>query len=367
MPGIRCVDCGFEYPKTGVPFVCPKCGGVFDFDSLAPKSELKDPNLLGIWGWDLSQDFGHELPNVSLGEGNTPLVGDSFAGKQIGMKCEFLNPTGSYKDRGTSVLVSELLARKVGTAVEDSSGNAGASFAAYAARAGIHAEVFIPSSASGPKKMQIVKYGAEIFEIAGPREAAAQAVREKASQGIAYASHAYLPFGLSGIATIAYELYSQMGSIPGTVIAPIGHGGLLLGIIRGFSALRQANPSLSVPYYVGVQAEACSPVVKAFNDGSKELTKGCSGEPTIAEGIRVKQPVQGKALLREMSGSKGTFLSIPEDQILPDSVELATRGFFVEPTSSLVWSACKKLVEDLPEPIILILTGSGLKYRDITI
>jgi threonine synthase len=366
LSGIRCTDCGFEYPKTGVPFICPKCGGVFDFVSLAPKGGLIGPNQTGIWGWNLSQDFGHELPKVSLGEGNTPLIWDSFAEKQIGMKCEFLNPTGSYKDRGTSTLMSELLVRKVNTAVEDSSGNAGASFAAYSAVAGIHAEVFIPSSASGPKKMQIVKYGAKVIEIAGPREAAAEAVRERALQGIVYASHAHLPFGLSGIATIAYELYSQLGKCPGTVIAPIGHGGLLLGVIRGFSALKQANPSLPIPYYVGVQAEICSPVVKAYDEGIIDFSKGCSGEPTIAEGVRVKNPARGKALLQEISGSKGTFLSIPEDQILPDSMELATRGFFVEPTSALVWAACKKLAKDLPGPIVLILTGSGLKYRDIS-
>jgi len=366
VPGIRCVDCGYKYPKTGVPFLCPNCGGIFDFDSLAPKKGLKNPTLPGIWGWGLSHDFDRELPTVSLGEGNTPLVWDSYSGKKIGMKCEFLNPTGSYKDRGTSVLISELVTRKFETAVEDSSGNAGASFAAYAARAGIHSMVFIPSSASGPKKMQIVKYGAEIIEIDGPREAAALAVREKARQGFVYASHAYLPFGLSGIATIAYELFLQLEQIPGTVIAPIGHGGLLLGIVRGFSALNQGKPSLAVPYYVGVQAEACSPVVKAFIEAKGEINFGHAERPTIAEGVRVKLPVRGKALLKELSDGKGTFVSIQEDQILSDTTELARRGFLVEPTSALVWSACKKLVKDLPEPIILILTGSGLKYRDIT-
>ncbi len=365
MSVIRCVDCGLEYPKKGVPFVCLNCGGIFDFDSLAPKRDLKDSSLPGIWRWGLSQDFDQELPIVSLGEGNTPLIRDTFAGKQIAMKCEYLNPTGSFKDRGTSVLISELLVRKVEAAVEDSSGNAGASFAAYAARAGIHAKVFIPSSASGPKKMQIVKHGAEIIEIEGPREAAAIAVRDIARKGIAYASHAYLPFGISGIATIAYELFSQLGNIPGTVIAPIGHGGLLLGLIRGFSALKLGNMSLPLPFFVGVQAEACSPVVKASRAGKESIDNSYSGERTVAEGVRVKQPVRGKALLHELSSGKGTFISVREDQILADSAELAARGFYVEPTSSLVWSACKGLIKDLQEPIILILTGSGLKYRDI--
>ena len=284
-------------------------------------------------------------------------------GLKIGLKCEHLNPTGSYKDRGSAVLVSHLVARGVKNAIEDSSGNAGASFAAYAARAGIHASIFVPSTASGPKKLQIQKTGAEIIEVPGPRSEAAKAVRERADHGMVYASHAYLPFGLRGIATIAYELYLQIGSVPGSIIAPVGHGGLLLGIIRGFQALKTAKIINQIPYFVGVQASGCSPVVQAFEKGSV-ITEDFVEQPTIAEGVKVHSPVRAPAILQTLSQGGGIMVSIEEQQLQMDFSDLAKRGFYVEPTSALVWSAFRKVGAKLPQPIVAILTGSGLKYMD---
>ncbi len=124
------------------------------------------------------------------------------------------------------------------SAVEDSSGNAGASFAAYAARGGIKARVFIPESASGPKRRQIETYGAELIPVSGPRSAAAEAVEREAQAGEVYASHAYLPFGMAGIATIAYEIFEQLGRAPGTVIAPAGHASLVLGYSARFQSTK---------------------------------------------------------------------------------------------------------------------------------
>ncbi len=127
------------------------------------------------------------------------------------------------------------------------SGNAGASFAAYAAKAGIQARVFVPEYASGPKSQQIAAYGAELVRVPGPRSAAADAVLAEARAGKAYASHAYLPFGLAGYATIAFELYEAMGDAPGTIVAPVGHGGLLLGLVRGFRALQASGAITNMP------------------------------------------------------------------------------------------------------------------------
>jgi threonine synthase len=149
MPQIHCTLCGQIYPHDQIPFLCPNCGGVFDFDSDFDVDLNKlDHSSPGIWRFNLSHDPGLETPIISLGEGNTPLIWTELEGLKIGLKSEHLNPTGSYKDRGSSVLVSHLVARGVKNAVEDSSGNAGASFAAYTARAGIHASIFVPSTAS---------------------------------------------------------------------------------------------------------------------------------------------------------------------------------------------------------------------------
>jgi len=362
MSPIRCTSCSEPYPDQGVPFRCPVCGGVYDFSEPPAFNPAKvEPGLPGLWRYRNAFELPEAAQVVSLGEGLTPLLWDEIEGQRVGFKLEYLNPTGSYKDRGSAVLISQLLSRGVTEAVEDSSGNAGASFAAYAARAGIRARVFVPESASGPKRIQIERYGAELHPIPGPRSAAAQAVLAEAQNGIAYASHAYLPFGLAGIATIAYELWEAVGEI-GTVVAPVGHGGLLLGLRRGFASLKNQNLIQSLPYFVGVQAAACSPVVAAFEHGLKAVATASEG-PTIAEGVRVRQPVRVEALLCEILPGEGTFLAVGEDQIRPAADELARKGMYVEPTSALVWTAFRQLSGKIAEPIILILSGSGYKVQ----
>jgi threonine synthase len=363
MPAIRCRSCNELFPSNGVPYRCPNCGGTYDFDGPPDfKKNAIEMDLPGLWRYRHSFGLFQDAPIVTLGEGNTPLVWMDVAGMQVGLKLESLNPSGSYKDRGSSVLVSQLLARGVQQAVEDSSGNAGASFAAYAARSGLSARVFVPESASGPKRRQIELYGADLVRVPGPRSAAAQAVLKEVEAGAVYGSHAYLPFGLMGIATIAYEIWESLGAAPGTLVAPVGHGGLLLGIMRGFAALRQSGLISNLPYYIGVQAEACAPVVTAFTKG-KEVAKNIVEGQTVAEGVKVSQPVRLDALLSEIPGTGGEFISIQENAILPAYRELAKKGVYVEPTSALVWCTLDKILGRVPEPVVLIVSGSGLKYQ----
>ena len=132
--------------------------------------------------------------------------------------------------------------------------------AAYAARAGIKARIFIPEFASGPKKRQIEAYGAELVTIPGSRSDVTNAVRKVADGGTAYASHAYIPFNLPGYATAAYEIFEQVGKMPGAVVVPAGQGGLLLGLARGFDALRKVHKQDTSPMMIGVQARACAPL-----------------------------------------------------------------------------------------------------------
>jgi threonine synthase len=294
---------------------------------------------------------------VSLGEGNTPLVWTEAFGRQVAFKCEYQNPTGSFKDRGTTALVTFLKSRGVTEAVEDSSGNAGASFAAYAARAGIRARVFVPESASGPKRRQIEMYGAELVPVAGPRSNAAEAVKRAVAESetgfLAYASHAYLPFNLPGYATIAREIVEQAGRVPGAVIVPAGQGGLLLGAWRGFVALNPPNVTRESPRMVGVQAAACSPLAS-----QKSKVEG----QTLAEGVRVSNPLRKNAVRKAVEESGGWWATVEEKEILPGRDALARRGFYVEPTSALVWKALEESLPRLPDPVVVILTGSGLKF-----
>jgi threonine synthase len=214
----------------------------------------------GIWRFRHAFGLPPELVPVSLGEGDTPLLQAEVKGRPIAFKCEYLNPSGSFKDRGSALITAWLISRGVNEVVEDSSGNAGASLAAYAARAGIKARIFTPESTSGPKKRQIEAYGAELVPIRGTRSDVAKAVREAVDGGVAYASHAYIPFNLPGYATAAYEIFEQTGKMPGAVVVPAGQGGLLLGLARGFEALRKVHKLDRIPMMIGVQARMCAPL-----------------------------------------------------------------------------------------------------------
>ena len=361
---IACTNCQQPYPEKGVPYQCPKCGGLWDyrFFPLFDPSRVEE-NLPGIWRYRHAFCLPEDAPMISLGEGNTPLIWSEGFNRQIGFKLEFQNPSGSFKDRGTAVLMSFLRGRKAISAVEDSSGNAGASFAAYAARASIKARVYVPDSASGPKRNQIAAYGAEVLGVPGPRSNAAEAVRQAALKGEIYASHAYLPFNLPGYATAAYELWEQLNDAPGTVILPAGQGGLLLGISRGFTTLKQSGLINRIPTLVAVQARACAPLWALANFGTQGLAS-VSEEPTLAEGVKVKYPVRGDTVMRAVVDSGGTFVAVDEKEILPGRDQLSRRGFYVEPTSAIVWNALSQVVERVPEPIVVMLTGSGLKYSN---
>lgn len=357
----HCSGCGTPYPEEGVPFRCPRCGGVYDravplrFDPAAVR-----PEAPGLWRYAAAFGWAEGLEPVSLAEGNTPLVWAEGFGRRVALKLEYLNPTGSHKDRGAAALVTWLKARGVTEVVEDSSGNAGAALAAYAARAGIRARIFVPAYASGPKRAQIAAYGAEVVPVEGPRSAATEAVLRAADQGAVYASHAFLPQGLDGFATLAWELAEQLPEPPGTIVAPVGQGSLLLGVARGAEALVQAGLWPRMPTLVAVQALACAPLWAVFHGGRQALAWVSEGE-TLAEGVRIRRPIWGDALLGYLDRYGGQVVAVEEEAILPARNALARLGFYVEPTSAIVWDALAQIAEDAPDPIVLILTGSGFK------
>ncbi|MBE0408275.1 MAG: pyridoxal-phosphate dependent enzyme [Anaerolineales bacterium] len=361
MNRIRCSNCSRPYPDSGVPYRCPVCYGIYDYSDIwSFDAEKIEPEQQGIWRYKHTFTLPDEASPVSLSEGNTPLVWSKLFNKDVVFKLEYLNPTGSFKDRGTAAILSFIKSRDVETVVEDSSGNAGASLAAYAARAGIKARVFIPDTASGPKKAQIQAYGADLVKVLGPRTNASRAAITAADQGVVYASHVYLPHGLPAFATIAYEILEQLNGAPGSIISPVGHGSLILGVGRGFQALKNAGLIADFPVMLGVQARVCAPLWALSSYGASGLNWVTEGK-TIAEGIRIQYPIRGDAVLQIVEKSKGKFLAVDEEDILPGLYQLCRKGFFVEPTSATVWAALKQIIDDIPEPIVVILTGSGYK------
>jgi len=364
---LRCSSCRRTYPYDTYRWRCD-CGGVFELESTPgfAKDEIETGDF-SLWRYRAMLPVKYEDATsgdvISLGEGFTPLVETHVYGTKIHCKLEFLAPTGSFKDRGTAVLVNTLRGMGVRRVVEDSSGNAGASLAAYVARSGIEAEIYVPAYASSSKLEQIAVYGARLVKVEGPRERAAKAVQEAAARGAYYASHYYNPFTLEGLKTIAYEIAEQLGwHAPNNLVLPVGHGTLLLGAYHGFNNLLAAGLIERLPRLFAVQAETCAPLYEAYKrrlDDAFPIEKN----ETVAEGITIAQPVRGRQILAAVRETGGAVLAVSDEETLRARDELARRGLYVEPTSAVAIAALLQLRGIIgPEELTVVpLTGSGLK------
>jgi threonine synthase len=304
---------------------------------------------------------------VSLGESITPLIPFHHRGREIWLKCDYLLPTGSYKDRGAAILMSHLQDIGIQRVVEDSSGNAAASLAAYAARAGIEIEVFCPASASAGKLAQIKLYGARLRLIAGPRQHTTEALeRHVAAVGDFYASHLWHPYFLEGVKTVAFEITEQNGwQAPDVVICPVGAGSILLGLYKGFTELRESGVIARLPRLFAAQAANICPVYKAFERHDSDVSPVDAPQPTLAEGIALPRPVRGPLLLQALRETDGGVAVVSEEEIRQGMVVLGRGGICVEPTSAVVIKAYEHL-EDTGiihprEQVVLVLSGFGLK------
>lgn len=298
----------------------------------------------------------------SLGEGLTPLVATEYDGLPFEAKLEYLNPTGSFKDRGTSVLVNHLLAQGVEAVVEESSGNAGASLAAYATAAGIKARIFAPANAPVGKKRLIASFGADLVEVPGPRAATTEACLQ-AARSTVFASHAWSPFFVAGQLTCAWEIWEQRGRrAPDAMVCTVGHGSLFLGLARGFRSLLDAGLIERMPRLFAVQSAACDPLVQAWERGLA-VPESVTQKPGVADGIAVTQPVHGAEILAVLRETDGAALRVDDDAILRAQVALGRRGFIIEPTSAVPVAALKAARAAVGDKasISIPLTGNGLK------
>jgi threonine synthase len=367
-----CSACRAVEPAGPRAWRCARCGGVLDVAErprFAPDLIVtRDPSL---WRYRAMIGLPEGAVSVSMGEGLTPLVPATFGERQIHFKLEYLAPTGAFKDRGTTVLVTALKAWGVARAADDSSGNAGASFAAYAARAGITAEVFAPAHASPAKLAQIEIYGATLNRVEGAREKTTEALEAATAAGLVYASHAWSPFTLEGTKTVAYELWEQLtgraggatavaGSdgAPDYFVSPIRQGSLFLGAYRGFKDLLAAGAIGRLPRMIGVQAEGCRPIVEAIRQGLDRAAV-IEKHPSVAEGIALAQPIRDREILHAIRETGGDAVAVPDSEIHTARTALARLGFYVEPTSAVVAAA---LLRVRPQgTVVAALTGSGLK------
>ena len=362
---LRCLSCQRTYPHDTHQWRC-ECGGVFDLEGVPgfAQDEIETSDF-SLWRYRAMLPLKHKDGVISLGEGLTPLVETQVYDTRIHCKLEFLAPTGSFKDRGTAVLINALRGLGVKRVVEDSSGNAGASLAAYAARSGIEAEVYVPAYASPNKFAQISIYGARLVKVEGPRERAAVAVQEAAARGAYYASHYYNPFTLEGLKTIAYEIWEQLSRrAPDNLVLPVGHGTLLLGAYRGFKDLLTVGLIEKLPRLFAIQAAPCAPLYEAYQRGLDDAFPIEKNE-TIAEGISSARPVRGRQVLAAVRETGGAVLAVSDEATLRACDQLARRGLYIELTSAVAIAALPQLrgIIEVEEITVVPLTGSGLKSQ----
>lgn len=361
---VFCQDCGKSAIFDPHQFRCD-CGGAWEPEESASFDKTKiNSSMPGLWRYQdvfVLDEIGDPF---TLGAGWTPLVDMNFNGRQTYFKLEFMAPTGSFKDRGTEVEINHLRAAGIRDVVEDSSGNAGASISAYAARAGLKAAIFVPESASPAKLAQIGFFGAKLHKIPGPRSETTKAALQAVSNGAVYASHAYNPVYLLGQQSFAWEIWEQFGGeAPDAVVIPVGQGGLLMGAWLGFRRLMRAGLIQHLPRLYAAQPELLSPIKAAFSAGLAEIPELAPAGISQAEGLAIVKPVRGKRILQALRESEGGALTVTENEIKTTWQALALNGLFAEPTSATA-AAALPLVYKAVGPdakVVVALTGSGLK------
>ena len=358
-----CESCGQVESLETEHWRCPNCGGAFAL--VGPNSfdpSAIDPSAPGLWRYE------HLLPvdradSVSLGEGMTPLVPGTLAGRTVRFKLDALLPTGSFKDRGAALLAAHL--NRIGRrrVIVDSSGNAAAAMSGYSAAAGLECAVFAPAATSPGKLVQSRAFGASVTLVEGTREDVATAAQQAAANDPTafYASHNWHPIFAEGVKTWMLEVWEQLGGRqPSACFVPTGGGSALVGAWRGIQALPGDPARL-----IAAQPSACAPIVVAIEENREiqPVTPGAS----IAEGTRISAPSRSGQIMRAITETNGTARAVSEDEIVDALRELWGQGLYVEPTAAVGAAAFRQMAinGDVPEgEIVVLLTGSGLKATE---
>ena len=307
---------------------------------------------------------------VTLGEGHSKMitlakVANSLGVSKIYAKLENSNPTGSFKDRGSSAMLSAIKSAGISSIVEDSSGNAGASIAAYAALAGITAHIFVPENAPKAKVDQILVYGANVHKIPGHRDnAEIQAKNFASEQKLLYASHNINPYFLEGTKSFAREVVTEFEpNLPDHIIIPVGNGSLLISTYLVIKECWVSGNISKIPKLYAVQSESIKPIVSRLHN------IGWSFNPeqnTCADGIASLNPPRMKQIVNSIIKTKGDSIGVSEESIQKHHRLVAeNEGIYMEPTSAVSFAGLEALVNnktiDSGDSVLIPITGSGLK------
>lgn len=364
---LRCISCGSLLEPDFYTWFCPKCGGLLEVlvePTTTPSWDRWKARKPGVWR------YRETLPPcrnpVTLGEGWTPLIRAERLGRRVWVKFEGSNPTGSFKDRGMTVGVS--VAREAGARLvaAASTGNTSASLAAYAAKAGLRSAVVLPrGNVARGKLVQAVLHGAAVVEVEGSFDDAMKAVLEASRSGTVYPLNSFNPWRLEGQKTLAYEVVEQLEGVPDHVLVPVGNGGNLAAVWKGFRELYEWGLIDSLPSMVGVQAKGAAPLAEAWRRGLEEPL-WVERPETVATAIRIGRPVNWPKTLRALRESGGFMLAVEDGEILEAQRRMARlAGLAVEPAAAAPLAGLERAWRDglIDESanVVVVATGHGLK------
>jgi threonine synthase len=371
---LECTKCGAQIAADHPQSVCPKDGGVlyarYDLDKL--KQSFKPSCLAGRAAtmWRYAEVLPGAAP-VTLGEGFTPML-PSVEFPNAYIKDEGLNPTGSFKARGMSAAVTMARAYGLKKLAAPSAGNAASALAAYSARAGLEAHIFMPKDVPVANRVECESYGAYVTLVKGLISDCARMVAErKEKEGWFDVSTLKEPFRVEGKKTMGYEIAEQLGwQLPQGIIYPTGGGVGLLGMWKAFDEMEKLGWIGSErPQMVAVQSEGCAPIVKAWDEG-KATADFWPEASTLASGLRVPKAYGDYLILDILRKTGGVAVAVSDDEIMEAFRQWSrTEGVFAAPEGAASLAAYRKLRDSgffAPDDVVVLFnTGSGLKYLDV--
>jgi threonine synthase len=381
----KCINCNSEYNIDEIIYFCKKCGDLLEIEydqnelDRAPKENEWRNAPLSVWRYRLFMPVKDSSKIVTLNEGGTGLHLCQRLAKQLGIrqlyvKNEGENPTGSFKDRGMTVGVTKAVELGAKSVICASTGNTSASLAAYAAKAGLQCSVLIPAGKIAYGKLsQAMIYGAKVIQVRGNFDQALNMVLKLSEKHRnIYLLNSINPFRIEGQKSLGFEICDQLNQqAPDRVVVPVGNAGNIGAIWKGFKEFHDSNFVNSLPKMTGIQADRAAPIATAIKNGNDTIVPVAEPE-TVATAIRIGAPVSWKKAMNAIKESHGTAETVTDAEILDAQKTLArVEGLFVEPASASSIAGLKKLIEngeiDRDEIVVCVTTGHGLKDPDTAI
>jgi threonine synthase len=377
LKNFRCIHCSHEFRPDQVKYTCPSCAGNLDaryhyeeIRKVFSPSSLSKNKEYSIWRYRPFLPLGVSGSPIALNVGMTPFTRSLNLGKRLGLrdlhiKNDGLNPSGSFKDRASFLVVAHCMERKIHQICAASTGNAGVSLACMAASTQVQTMIFVPETAPRPKLTQLLIYGAKVFAVRGSYTQAFELCEQVSARLQWYNRNTGTsPYTREGKKTVSFEIWEQMGyQPPDLVVVSVGDGNIISGVYKGFFDLYQAGLIQKLPKIVGVQSTGSASITNAFHgDG---VIRNVDAD-TIADSISVSMPSDGEAALQAVRNTDGTMVAVPDEDILRSMRLLAeTEGIFAESSGVTCLAGLKKLIDDRwvdpGDKIVLLVTGNGLK------